>query len=81
MRGHGPSDAPDGPYRIEDLAGDLAGLMDHLELSSAAIVGLSIGGLVAQALASDRPDLVSRVVLSNTAARVGTPKCGRPGSR
>lgn len=73
MRGHGLSDAPIGDYYMGDLVGDAAGLMDHLGLRDAVFVGLSIGGVVAQGLAAERPDLVRALVLSNTAAKIGTP--------
>jgi pimeloyl-ACP methyl ester carboxylesterase len=72
MRGHGLSDAPAGDYSIDGLVGDVAGLMDRLGFAGAVFVGLSIGGLVAQGLAAARPDLVRAVVLSNTAAKIGT---------
>lgn len=70
-RGHGLSDLGATPYTIADHARDLAGLMDHLGLSSAIICGLSVGGQVAQQLYFDRPDLVSGLVLCDTAARIG----------
>lgn len=71
-RGHGLSDAPDGDYALDDLVADAAGLLDHLGLRDVVFVGLSIGGLIAQGLAAARPDLVRALVLSNTAAKVGT---------
>ncbi len=73
MRGHGLSDAPDGDYYMGDLVADAAGLMDLLGLRDAVFVGLSIGGVVAQGLAAERPDLLRAMVLSNTAAKIGTP--------
>lgn len=72
MRGHGLSDAPPGEYAIADLVADVSGLMDQLGFTGAVFVGLSIGGLVAQGLAANRPDLVRALVLSNTAARIGS---------
>ena len=72
MRGHGLSDAPEGDYFMGDLVADAAGLMDALGFRDAIFVGLSIGGVVAQGLAAERPDLVRAVVLSNTAAKIGT---------
>ena len=72
MRGHGLSDAPEGDYFMGDLVADAAGLMDDLGLRDAVFVGLSIGGVVAQGLAAERPDLVRAAVLSNTAAKIGT---------
>lgn len=74
MRGHGLSDAPDEPYRMETLVEDAAALMQETGFSNAAFVGLSIGGVVAQGLAASRPDLVRVAVLSNTAAKIGTPE-------
>ncbi len=72
MRGHGLSDRPDGDYWMGDLVADAAGLMDALDIRGAVFVGLSIGGVVAQGLAAERPDLVRAAVLSNTAAKIGT---------
>jgi 3-oxoadipate enol-lactonase len=72
MRGHGLSDAPEGDYWMGDLVADAAGVMDALGVKGAVFVGLSIGGVVAQGLAAERPDLVRAVILSNTAAKIGT---------
>jgi len=72
MRGHGLSDAPEGEYPMAELVADAAGLMDAAGMSGAVFVGLSIGGVVAQGLAVERPDLVRAAVLSNTAAKIGT---------
>jgi 3-oxoadipate enol-lactonase len=77
MRGHGLSEAPVGDYWMGDLVADAAGLMDRLEVRGAVFVGLSIGGVVAQGLAAERPDLVRAAVLSNTAAKIGTEATGR----
>jgi 3-oxoadipate enol-lactonase len=71
-RGHGLSDCPPGPWTIEDHAADLAGLMDRLGVRDAVVVGLSVGGMIAQALAAARPDLTRALVLCDTAARIGT---------
>ncbi len=72
-RGHGLSDGPKGPYFMGDLVADLAALMDALKVKDAVVVGLSIGGMIAQGLAAERPDLVRGLVLSNTGAKIGTP--------
>lgn len=66
-RGHGGSDAPPGPYDIAMFAADWAGLLDTLGIRGACIVGLSQGGMVAQRLAAERPDLVAALVLVATA--------------
>lgn len=71
-RSHGLSSLPDGPYLMDALVDDLARLLDRLEVRNATIVGLSIGGLVAQGLAASRPDLVRAAVLSNTASKIAT---------
>jgi len=65
-RGMGQSDKPAGPYSAQMLADDTAGLIEALGISRAAILGHSMGGFVAQALALSRPDLVSKLVLSAT---------------
>ncbi|MGO4571613.1 3-oxoadipate enol-lactonase [Microvirga sp. 2TAF3] len=73
-RGHGLSDAPPAPYTIDDHADDLLALLDRLGIGPAAIVGLSVGGMIAQRLAVRTPDRVSALVLCDTAARIGTPE-------
>ena len=73
-RGHGLSQLRTGPASIADYAADLAALLDRLGLTSATIVGLSIGGLIAQELLRLRPDLVRSLVLCDTAHRIGTPE-------
>ena len=73
-RGHGASDAPPAPYTMGALIRDAERLMDHFALRDAVVVGLSLGGLVAQGLAVKRLDLVRAMVLSNTAAKIGTPE-------
>ncbi|MBK3745085.1 3-oxoadipate enol-lactonase [Paraburkholderia aspalathi] len=71
-RGHGLSDIGATPYCIAMLAHDLSALLDHLGIKQAVICGLSVGGLIAQALYVARPDLVAGLVLSNTAHKIGT---------
>ena len=76
-RGHGLSELPVGPALIADYAADLAALLDRLEVGRAVIVGLSMGGLVAQALYRQRPDLVAAMALCGTAAKIGTEESWR----
>jgi len=71
-RGHGLSSIPSGPYSMGALVSDCEKLLDHLGVRDCMFVGLSIGGMVAQGLAVKRLDLVRAVVLSNTAAKIGT---------
>lgn len=71
-RGHGRSPAPPGPYTIDDLGSDLVALLDRLGIARTAVCGISLGGLTALWLARHHPDRVGRIVLANTAARIGT---------
>src|SRR6185295_9805347 len=72
LRGHGLSDAPPAPYSIDDHIADLAALLDTRKIEHAVIVGLSVGGVIAQGLAAKRRDLVQALVLCDTAHRIGT---------
>ena len=71
-RGHGRSSLPDAPCTMGALVKDAEALLDHLGQRDAVVVGLSIGGMIAQGLAVKRLDLVRGLVLSNTAAKIGT---------
>lgn len=72
-RGHGLSTCPDGPYAIADHMRDLESLLDELGIKEAVIVGLSVGGMIAQALGAARPDLVKGLVLCDTGHVIGPP--------
>ncbi len=72
MRGHGESSVPDAPYKMGTLIHDAERLLDHLAVKDSVFVGLSIGGMIAQGLAVKRLDLIRAMVLSNTAAKIGT---------
>ncbi|MDA7428391.1 3-oxoadipate enol-lactonase [Primorskyibacter aestuariivivens] len=71
-RGHGLSECPPGPYSMGALVRDAEALLDALNVRDAMFVGLSIGGMIAQGLAVKRLDQVRALVLSNTAAKIGT---------
>lgn len=71
-RGHGLSACPEGRYSMGELISDTEALLDDLGVKDCVFVGLSIGGMIAQGLAVKRLDLVRAVVLSNTAAKIGT---------
>ncbi|RKP51923.1 3-oxoadipate enol-lactonase [Pararobbsia silviterrae] len=77
-RGHGHSDAPKGSYTIEQLTGDVLGLFDTLSISRAHFCGISMGGLTGVALAARYPDRIDRVVLANTAAKIGSDEVWGP---
>ncbi|HLX30271.1 MAG TPA: 3-oxoadipate enol-lactonase [Casimicrobiaceae bacterium] len=71
-RGHGRSEAPRGPWSIEMLAQDALDLLDSLSVPTAHFCGLSMGGQVGIWLGINAPDRLDRLVLANTAARIGT---------
>lgn len=71
-RGHGRSEAPQGPYTIEQLTGDVIGLLDHLGIERTNYLGLSMGGLTGVSLGAFHAERFERLVLSNTAAKVGS---------
>ena len=71
-RGHGLSEIRTGPATMADFATDLAALLDRLQIARAHVVGVSIGGLIAQELYRVRQDLVASLFLSDTAHRIGT---------
>ncbi len=71
-RGHGLSDCPPGPYTIDQHVEDAAAVADAVGASDVTFVGLSIGGLIGQGLAVSRPDIVKRLVLMDTAAKIGS---------
>lgn len=56
LRGHGGTQATKGPYSIPLLADDLLGVLDQLKVNKTHLVGLGLGGAIAQALAIDHPD-------------------------
>jgi 3-oxoadipate enol-lactonase len=68
LRGHARSRALPPPYTVRQLAADLSALLDHLGIESAAVLGYSQGGAVAQQLALDHPHQCSRLILGCTYA-------------
>ncbi|MBZ6077894.1 3-oxoadipate enol-lactonase [Microvirga puerhi] len=71
-RGHGLSDAPPAPYSVDDHVDDLLALLDTLGIRKAAVVGLSVGGMIGQRIAVREPSRVSALVLCCTATKIGT---------
>ena len=71
MRGHGASNTPRGEWQIADLAADVLGLLDYLNINKSSFCGISMGGLLGQYLAIYHGDVFSRIIVSNTAAKIG----------
>jgi 3-oxoadipate enol-lactonase len=71
-RGHGRTSVTPGPYRIAQLAGDLLGLLDALGIDRAHFCGLSIGGLTGIWLGAHAGARLRKLVLCNTATRIGS---------
>jgi 3-oxoadipate enol-lactonase len=66
VRGHGLSNKPDGPYSLEQMADDLHGLLAAWGVRRAYLLGLSLGGMVAQTFALDYPEIVESLILADT---------------
>jgi pimeloyl-ACP methyl ester carboxylesterase len=66
----------DAPYLLDDMADDAFGLLDHLGIEAANVVGASMGGMVAQAMAIQRPERV--LSLTSIMSTTGERRVGRP---
>lgn len=73
-RGHGLSGGEDVTFGMPDLVSDAAALIENVARGPVIFVGLSIGGMIGQTLAAERSDLISALVLSNTARTMGSPE-------
>ena len=73
-RGHGQSSVPPGPYTIAQLGEDVLALADHVGAKHFHFCGLSMGGLIGQWLALNAPQRLEKLVLCDTAARIGSPE-------
>lgn len=77
-RGHGKSLVTEGPYSIEQLGRDVVALLDALDIQRVHFCGLSMGGLIGQWLAINARERLDRLVVCNTAAKIGTPEIWNP---
>jgi len=71
-RGHGLSSTKEGKISIDNYADDVIHLMDSLEIETANVLGLSIGGMITYSLASRFPNRFEKLIFSNTGAKIGT---------
>jgi pimeloyl-ACP methyl ester carboxylesterase len=69
-RGSGRSDKPRGPYSGDTMAADVVAVLDHVGVGRAHVVGLSMGGMIAQEVAIRYPERVAKLILTSTYARV-----------
>jgi pimeloyl-ACP methyl ester carboxylesterase len=65
-RGAGKSDKPEGPYSTRMMADDAVKLLDHLEITKANILGISMGGMIAQEIGINYPERIQKLVLACT---------------
>jgi 3-oxoadipate enol-lactonase len=71
-RGHGGTDAPAGPYSLEELTEDVCALLQALGIARTHFIGLSMGGMIGQIMALKYPHMLQSVVLCDTMSRVPT---------
>lgn len=77
-RGHGRSLVTEGPYSIEQLGRDVVALLDALDIQRAHFCGLSMGGLIGQWLGINAGERLHKLVVCNTAAKIGDPSVWNP---
>jgi 3-oxoadipate enol-lactonase len=71
-RGHGSSEVTPGPYTFRQLAQDVVGLLDALQIEQAHFCGLSMGGLTGLQLQLDASSRFKKMVISSASAKFGT---------
>ena len=69
-RGHGATDAPEGPYSLTQLGDDALALLDALRIGTTHWIGLSMGGMIGQSIALKAPDRLLSLVLADTSSRM-----------
>ncbi len=74
LRGHGLSDAPQGPYTMRLMASDVAALLDRLEIQQVVLAGHSMGGYISLAFAQAYPDRLLGLGMISSQAAADTPE-------
>ncbi len=70
LRGHGQTTKPKGPYSIKMFANDIITLLKHLDIDSAHVLGISLGGAIALQISVDYPDSVKSTTIINSTAEI-----------
>jgi 3-oxoadipate enol-lactonase len=73
-QGHGLTQTSNKDYLIADYASDVIKLLDSLQIVKVTLIGSSIGGIIGQYIAIHYPNYIDKLVLSNSAPRVGSPE-------
>ena len=69
-RGSGKSERPNFPYTMDMFADDMNGLLDHLKIEKANVLGLSMGGMIALSFVLNYPSRVDKLILINTMSKL-----------
>jgi 3-oxoadipate enol-lactonase len=69
-RGHGGTDAPEGPYTLVQLAEDVRALLHALRIPKTHFMGISMGGMIGQVLALKNPGMLQSLILCDTSSRI-----------
>src|SRR5512136_1975918 len=69
-RGHGGTDAPEGPYTLEQLAEDVRALLQALRIPKTHFMGISMGGMIGQVLDLKNPGMLQSLILCDTSSRI-----------
>lgn len=69
IRGHGQTQATEGPYSLEQLADDVHGLLQHLGVTRTHWIGLSLGGMIGQVFAIRYPHFIDHAVIADSTGK------------
>ena len=69
-RGHGQTEAPEGPYSFDMLAADVRALLSALGIQKTHFLGISMGGMIGQKLATETSELLHTAILCDTTSRI-----------
>ncbi len=70
-RGHGLSDTAERTNGLEDYMEDAVTLLQHFSINKCTVIGVSVGGMIAQLLAFHHPEIVDRLILCDTQSKIG----------